>query len=337
MKTQEQLLAIVEKRLGLAISEVLVEKGAQSTAFNYKISSERMFMNRQDASDEDEKEQPSDQNDIVRDSSITDENDKKTIFFIVKFGKGQWNQGVANLQVNISVLSEEGTFYVALDSLRRFISSVNYQFLDGIIQTYFEPSVVNAESEVYAGYRALIELDGLIKVPMTCGSGDDEVSVMFVTNVLVGVGDATPTNIPFITESLNHTVQQDPQSFPQQVSKPDGEYEVPASYAVSLGKQAVQTITIVTFLYDFGVDSPVTAFTRAVINGLAIKKGKTTSGIQQKFHVEFVTNLVDRETKKYLDFVDAYFMIASVQQLQDWGDITPVSITMTRVRKTEHT
>jgi hypothetical protein len=320
MKTISEITRIIENGLNSQLESVL---GNSFSQYHIVICPERVF----DKTVEERQENPDDQKEA------------KTIYFVIKFGKGQQNFAVINMQVSIEVLSEQGRMDGAQQILRGYAESVNFEYSDGIIQTYFSPEVIEASSDIYDGYRSLVAMSGNIKIvnasPLT----------LIVTNVKFGDKDSTPSDIPFISISLNQTSTPDPQVFPELVSS-NGEYSMTGGSTKSLNKQTTRTFGLTTYLFDFGESLSTGGLTdsmaRATVFSRKIIKHCNGSAMNEKYHFILVTNIPDRDTSgdiingSYLPLIDGWFVVTGIQYIQDLGNTSTISISFAEAKETEN-
>lgn len=310
-------IADIKKVIEEKLNALLVQQNeANSTEYKPTISTERAFI------------------DVVKEQQENPEDmtQKDTIFFVLKFGKGSWNFAVANLPVTIEVLSEANTMDGAQQLLRDFAASVNYRWEElnsqtgeGIIQTYYEPEVTNALSEVYEGFRSLMVMSGNVRIP-TAGA-------VLVTNVFFSTTNSAgawtdESEIPFITLDFSHTAQPDPQAFPQVVTV-NGEkiLDTTSGYTTALNKQTTDTLSITTYLFNYGSSSsdPFSLYIMDTIKN---------NNMNRKFRLRLRTNVKDG-ANGYLDMCDEYFVLANNHYNQDWGNTAPIILSFTRAKKEE--
>ena len=154
-----------------------------------------------------------------------------TIFVVIKMGSGQSNMGVSNYSCTLQVLSEADDFIAARQLLDSFISKYNFEYVDGIVQSYFTPDMGGSQESVYTGFRALLSCRGNIRVP--------EDGVLFVTDVIVSIDGVNAFEFPYISVMYNHSCQPDPQAFAGTGGR-----------TMALNRQSTQTITFDTYLWN---------------------------------------------------------------------------------------
>ena len=159
---------------------------------------------------------------------------KNTIFVVIKIGSGQANMGVSNYSCTLQVLSEADDFVAARQLLDSFIAEYNFEYVDGIVQSYFTPDMGGSQESVYTGFRALLSCRGNIRVP--------EEGVAFITDVLVSLDGNCFFEFPFLNVMYNHACQPDPQAFAGTKGR-----------TMALNRQSTQTITFDTYLWNKGV------------------------------------------------------------------------------------
>jgi hypothetical protein len=226
MKTLTEITNIIAKQIGE------VAKTA-ATDYDVIVCPERIFMD--DYLPEEERylqtmgEMPSLDVDSPQELPY-----KNTIFVVIKMGSGQANMGVANYSCTLQVLSEADDFVAARQLLDSFIAEYNFEYIDGIVQSYFTPDMGGSQESVYTGFRALMSCRGNIRVP--------EEGVAFITDVLVSLDGRYFFELPFLNVMYNHACQPDPQAFAGTKGR-----------TMALNRQSTQTITFDAYLWNKGV------------------------------------------------------------------------------------
>lgn len=226
MKTLTEITNIIAKQIG-AIAE------SAATDYNVVVCPERIFVD--DYLPEEERyvqslgEMASMDADSPQDLPY-----QKTIFVVIKIGSGQANMGVSNYSCTLQVLSEADDFVAARQLLDSFIAEYNFEYRDGIVQSYFTPDMGGSQESVYTGFRALMSCRGNVRVP--------ESGLVFVTDVLVSFDGKTYFNLPYLNVMYNHSCQPDPQAFAGTKGR-----------TMALNRQSTQTITFDTYLWNKGV------------------------------------------------------------------------------------
>lgn len=227
MKTLTEITNIIAKQIGE------VAKTA-ATDYDIIVCPERIFMD--DYLPEEERylqaigELPSLDVDSPRDLPY-----KNTIFVVIKMGSGQANMGVANYSCTLQVLSEADDFTAARQLLDSFIAEYNFEYIDGIVQSYFTPDMGGSQESVYTGFRALMSCRGNVRVP--------EEGVAFVTDILASFDGKLFFEIPFLNVMYNHSCQPDPQAFAGTNGR-----------TMALNRQSTQTITLEAYLWNKGAE-----------------------------------------------------------------------------------
>lgn len=251
-----------------------------------------------------------------------------TIFFVVKIGQGQVNFAVWNTPITIQCLSEENDFKAAEAIMKKFIQGVNFEYRDGIIQSYFIPEVTDALSEIYAGFRALMTARGYLRVP--------EDGIVFVQDIYVNNIDgetSTPSEDdwfkwPFISIVFDHSATPDPQAF-------SGQY----GSTMALNRTNTQTFSVNCYLFNYGktvddgsVEYSMTQFSTNII--------KAMNKMNRKFNIIVRTNIKDPNgaegaLDEYVPLFgdDMYWVLTHASLSQQWGDLNTWSLTFTRARK----
>lgn len=225
MKTLTEITNIIAKQIGE------VAKTA-ATDYDIIVCPERIFMD--DYLPEEEKylqtigEMPS--LDIGSPQELPYKN---TIFVVIKMGSGQTNMGVANYSCTLQVLSEADDFVAARQLLDSFIAEYNFEYVDGIVQSYFTPDMGGSQESVYTGFRALMSCRGNIRVP--------EEGVAFVTDILASFDGKVFFELPFLNVMYNHACQPDPQAFAGTMGR-----------TMALNRQSTQTMTFDMYLWNKG-------------------------------------------------------------------------------------
>lgn len=231
-----------------------------------------------------------------------------TIFFVIKVGGGQRNMAVSNSEVNIQVLSEENDFVVARDILDAFVAKYNFKYSDGIAQSYFLPEFNATQESVYTGFRALLSVRGMVRIP--------ESGFLFATDVVASFdydGKDYEYHIPFLNYGYSFSSQTDPQAFAgfKGMTK-------------ALNRQGTETISMQTYLpYVEGEDDAMNAFTMRIM--------RISENINAKFHltVKFVGD------GQEFSFVDGFFVLAGSSYSQELADLAPWQLTFTSAKESE--
>ncbi len=223
MKTLTEITNIIAKQIGEVAKTVAAD-------YDIVVCPERIFMD--DYLPEEERylatlgEMPSLDIDSPQELPY-----KNTIFVVIKMGSGQANMGVANYSCTLQVLSEADDFVAARQLLDSFIAKYNFEYVDGIVQSYFTPDMGGSQENVYTGFRALMSCRGNIRVP--------EEGVAFVTDVLASLDGKLFFELPFLSVMYNHACQPDPQAFAGTKGR-----------TMALNRQSTQTITLDTYLWN---------------------------------------------------------------------------------------
>lgn len=167
---------------------------------------------------------------------------QNTIFVVIKMGSGQANMGVSNYSCTLQVLSEANDFTAARQLLDSFIAKYNFEYIDGIVQSYFTPDMGGSQESVYTGFRALMSCRGNIRVP--------EEGVAFIATVLASFDGYTFFPLPFLSVMYNHSCQPDPQAFAGTNGR-----------TMALNRQSTQTMTFDMYLWNKGTSKSTTMTT----------------------------------------------------------------------------
>ncbi len=228
MKTLTEITNIISKQMGEVAKDA-------ATDYDVIVCPERIFMDdylpRAEAYLQSMDEMPS-----MEAASPQDQPYQNTIFVVIKVGSGQANMGVANYSCTLQVLSEADDFVVARQLLDSYIAKYNFEYIDGIVQSYFTPDMGGSQESVYTGFRALLSCRGNIRVP--------ESGAAFITDVLVSVDGNIFFELPYISAMYNHSCQPDPQAFAGTRGR-----------TMALNRQSTQTITLDVYLWNKGAYS----------------------------------------------------------------------------------
>ena len=223
-----------------------------------------------------------------------------TIFFILKMGKGQINFAIWNCPITIEIVSEENSFEVARAMMEQFLREKNFIYENGIIQSYFTPEVSSSNQEMYAGFRALLSVSGYVRCP--------EENVVFVTNIKVGIDDGEVFDYPFLTVSFDHSAQPDPQAF-------SGNFGATSS----INRMTTQSVSITGYLWN--TDDQVGEFSSNVMGAM--------NNMNRVFRLILVSNIEDKNKTK-LNVCDDHFILTGAHLSQEWGDLSPWTLTFAR-------
>lgn len=239
---------------------------------------------------------------------------KNTIFVVIKMGSGERNMAVANSTVTIQVLSEENDFLAAREIMDTFIGLYNFKYKDGFIQSYFQPEVLASQEQVYAGFRALMNSRGFIRVP--------EPGIMFVQDVVVMVGPNEDwIQIPYVNMNYQFSAQPDPVAFSGQ----HGE-------TASLNRQSTRMVSFETYLTENSGDYFMDKFSKDVIYA--------QWKMNRKFHIVVRTSAEDEMATEILGerrfaIVDEWFVLTGAIYNQELGGISTWGLTFSRALKEE--
>lgn len=239
----------------------------------------------------------------------------KHVFVVVKIGNGQRNFAIVNSSVTISVLSEANAFDFARKLMDNFVAQVNFEFRDGIVQTYFSPSVASSQEQMYAGFRSLLVTNGNIRIP--------EEGLCFVQDVLIDLGDGKGFfKLPFIDIGNNYSAQVDPIAFSGFGGR-----------TMNLNRQSTSAITISTYLWHYGDGSQIDEFSMAVL--------KAKTNLNKKFRIVMRTNIEDDQAEEILGErrlveCDMWATLTGFFHRQSWGDITVYSLSFTEAKQEEN-
>lgn len=304
MKTEAEILSIIADGIAQSVSQ-MEEYGD----YNVIVCSERIFLDDYAPKVEDYIARIS--VDIGADGSydLGDEGYEDpiqmpyqhTIFFVLKLGQGEINFAVFNCPISIQIVSEENSLDAARAMMMAFIRERNFRYIDGIVQSYFTPEVSSSDQEMYAGFRGLYSVRGSVKVP------DD--GIMFITNVMVKMEeDLEPFELPFLTATLDHSAQPDPQAFSGN-----------SGMTMSINRMTTQAVSITTYLWN-GEDGPG-RFSKAVIGAM--------TNMNRKFRIICVSNVED-DHGDAIAVCDDTFILTNAHYSQEWGDIAPWSLTFAK-------
>lgn len=321
MKSALEVTSIIAQGLAQAASEI-----PEYSDYNIIISTERIFL-------DDYAPKVEDYITRVNAQDIEEQGYERpiempyqhTIFFVVKIGQGQVNFAVWNTPITIQCLSEENDFKAAEAIMKKFIQGVNFEYRDGIIQSYFVPEVTDALSEIYAGFRALMTARGYLRVPE---DGIVFVQDIYVNNINGETGTATEDDWfkwPFISIVFDHSATPDPQAF-------SGQY----GSTMALNRTNTQTFSMNCYLFNYENGSE----SEEKLSAFSVNIIKAMNDQNRKFNMIVRTNVMDPEgTAGEIDeFVplfgdDMYWVLTHASLSQQWGDLNTWSLTFTRARK----
>lgn len=222
MKTLTEITNIISKQMGEVAKEA-------ATDYDIIVCPERIFMDdylpKAESYLQSMSEFPQDDSDSPQDLPF-----KNTIFVVIKLGSGQANMGVANYSCTLEVLSEEDDFTAARQLLDSYVAKYNFEYIDGIMQSYFTPDMGGSQESVYTGFRALLSCRGNVRVP--------EEGAVFITDVLMSFDGKFFFEVPYISVMYNHSCQPDPQAFAGTRGR-----------TMALNRQSTQTITFDMYLW----------------------------------------------------------------------------------------
>lgn len=236
--------------------------------------------------------------------------DKDKIYFVVKFGRGEYNFALSSIPMSIEVVSEENSMSGAQEILRRFVSSVNYIYENGIIQTYFLPSVISPVNQIRSGYRALIELQGKVY--------DFENLTSAITKVEMGDSSSSLSNIPFINIKYNWSAQPNPQAF----ADSNGATK-------NLNRQYTRTIVLTTYLWNdasYGNPNPQEVAEKDFSEKI---KTSTSTDMNKRYYIKLSSNSGS-------SFVEGYFILVSFNYDQNYGMPNVGTMTFTEAEEPQN-
>lgn len=244
-----------------------------------------------------------------------------TIFVVIKIGSGQRNMAVSETTVTLQVMTEENDFEVTKKILDMFLAEYNFEYRDGIIQSYFNPEMVSSTDSVYSGFRAMYNCRGTLRIP--------EDNLMFVQDIMVGIPDENGVTemhkIPFISQSYDNQASTDPQ--------PLSGYN---GVTLNLNRQTTQTVSLNTYLFyfsDVGNDKE-----KAWVNRFAESILRSQRNMNRKFKIAIRTNIngdkAEDEGGKVC-LANDWFTLVGTTYNQDWGDISTWALTFSRSKERE--
>ena len=317
MKTENEVLQIIANQL----QETIAKFDDEKSDYRWIICTERIFL-------DDYKPKVDDY--IARLNLVTQDGSydldsmpegyenpsqmpyQHTIFAILDMGQGQVNFAVWNCPVSIRIISEENTFDMAREIMTEFMSKVNFEYKDGIIQSYFTPEVTDSMSEMYAGFRGLMSCSGFVRVP--------EPNILFATKVMVDLnGDGNWTDFPFISITLDHSGQPDAQAF-------SGYYGA----TMSLNRMTTQALSVSTYLWQGTGNETLDGFSKAVLNAM--------NDMNRKFHLAVLSNIESDDENAInglMPIMEAHFVLIGAQSAQEWGDLSVWSLSFARAKDKE--
>lgn len=322
MKTNREIIKIIEKSIldsyktFASDNSNLIGEGD----YDIKIGDQRIIESDMEAR---EQETPQDEKKSTR------------IYIVVKLGNGQYNFAVSNFTCEIQAISEDGSFDIAQGILRQFVEDVNFEYNNGIIQTFLNPEVVQENADVYTGVRAILSCKGNVIVP------EDSPSVHFVTNVEFS-WDAGQTwaQFPFINVTFDWKTTPDPQAFPpktlgEKINLAEGITDH-GGWTSSVNKQSTTTIGFTTYLFNFN-SSTITGYdTSKKESGWKSKGFQAISyqifsvlfgnEINKKFRIRMKSSVGNGDTY----FSDSYYILTGYTTNQPWGNTAPIVLLFTK-------
>lgn len=244
-----------------------------------------------------------------------------TIFVVIKIGSGQRNMAVSETTITLQVMTEENDFEVTKKILDMFLAEYNFEYRDGIIQSYFNPEMVSSTDSVYSGFRAMYDCRGTLRIP--------EDNLMFVQDIMVGIPDEKGVTemhkIPFISQSYDNQASTDPQ--------PLSGYN---GVTLNLNRQTTQTVSLNTYLFyfsDVGNDKE-----KAWVNRFAESILRSQRNMNRKFKIAIRTNINGESAEDEggkVCLANDWFTLVGTTYNQDWGDISTWALTFSRSKERE--
>lgn len=244
-----------------------------------------------------------------------------TIFVVIKIGSGQRNMAVSETTITLQVMTEENDFVVTKKILDTFLAEYNFEFKDGIIQSYFNPEMVSSTDSVYSGFRAMYNCRGTLRIP--------EDNLLFVQDIMVGIPDGNGITemhkIPFISQSYDNQASTDPQ--------PLSGYN---GVTLNLNRQTTQTVTLNTYIFyfsDVGNDKE-----KAWVNRFAKAVLRSQKDMNRKFKIAIRTNIEGTEPEDEggkICLTNDWYTLVGTTYNQDWGDISTWALTFSRSKERE--
>lgn len=325
MKTNREITEIIKKSIFAAYKDFASNQANLIGEGDYdiKIGDQRILESEKEA---DEQNTPQ------------DEKKSNRIYVVVKLGNGQYNFAVSNFTCEIQVISEDGSFDIAQGLLRQFIENVNFEYVDGIIQTFLNPEIVQENADVYIGVRAILSCKGNIIVP------ESDPFANLITNVEFSWDSGvTWAELPFINVTFGWLTTPDPQAFPPKtlnapINLAEGITDH-GGWTSSVNKQSTTTIGFTTYLFDFnsksvtGYDTTIKA-TGYKANGyeaISYQLFSVVMGneINKQFRIRMKSSVGTGTTY----FLDDYFVLTGYNTNQAWGNTAPISLTFTKAAK----
>ena len=291
MKTIQEITEIIASAISKAASNVSKDVVANVDDYNIIVCTERIF--------NDDYAKPKREN-LMRENRSSDVNGEyeytnpvdmpyqNTIFIVIKFGQGQINKSVLNMSVTLECLSEADDFTVANAVLREFCNIYNFEYTDGIVMSFYPPSVSSSAEEFYNGFRTLLNCSGNIKVA--------EEGVVFVTEIWCyddKQGDEGWFKIPFISLQDTWNTVTDPQSF----SGYNGR-------TMNINRQSTNTISFDTYLFNYSNKEITNSYNPQYLrhmNNFSQKILLSALGMNNKYRMLFKTNIIVSSDKYGID------------------------------------
>lgn len=248
---------------------------------------------------------------------------QKTIFVVIKVGSGVRNMGISNSDVTIECLTEENDFEVTRAILDAFLEEYNFEFRDGMLQSYFNPEMGSSMDSVHTGFRAMYHCRGSVRIPVD--------GLVFVQDALVsfspsGSENAEWVQLPYLSLAYSSDATADPQAFSGQLGR-----------TANLNKQTVQTISLTTYLF---YDPSATSKNGTLMNGFSLATIRSQMEMNKKFHLALRTNIADSSAteikgERRLCIADDWFTLSNATYEQDLGDASPWSLVFSRALERE--
>lgn len=201
------------------------------------VATERMFMFNED------KRKMICRNDN-QDIELGDMKYNNTLFVVISLTSGQHNFALSQNQVTFQVLSENGSLTLAENLLRNYLNIVNFETINGMIQTYTNPDVAEGSVQIFEGMRALVTMRGIVLL------SNEDTGTAYVTHIKFNIpGESEWYQLPFITYAFSETQSGEPQAFPFETY--DGNIihsEDKGGWTSTKNRQSTLTVSIATYL-----------------------------------------------------------------------------------------
>lgn len=255
--------------------------------------------------------------------SPTDLPYQKTIFVVIKVGSGIRNMGISNSDVTLECLTEENDFEVTRAILDAFLEEYNFEYRDGMLQSYFNPEIGSSMDAVHTGFRAMYHCRGNIRIPVD--------GLVFVQDALVSFSPSDSENVewvelPYLSLAYSSDATADPQAFSGQLGR-----------TANLNRQTIQTISMTSYLF---YDPNARSRNDTLMNEFSLAVIRSQMKMNRKFRLALRTNVTDPSEveikgERRLCIANDWFTLSNATYEQDLGDASPWSLVFSRALEKE--